>query len=119
MSGASDRRIAPARHERPDIDEAAMRAARAADRTLAAARERGAVRWETFFGPLPDRLRDDDLRDLRATATRARAAFGPKDSVRDALPLDVTEPLLDALDRLLKILACRDANPEAGPRQAD
>jgi len=93
-----------------------MRAARAADRALAAARERRSSRWETFFAPIPDRLRDDDLRDLRGTATRARAAFGPKDSVRDTLPPDVTEPLLDALDRLLRALARRDANPEAGPR---
>jgi hypothetical protein len=39
---------------------------------------------------------------------RARAAFGPKDSVRDALPEDVTEPFLDAIDRLLKQLNRRD-----------
>ena len=38
---------------------------------------------------------------------RARAAYGPKDSVRDALPADVTEPFLDAIDRLLKELARR------------
>jgi hypothetical protein len=39
---------------------------------------------------------------------RARAAYGPKDSVRDVLPADVTEPFLDALDRLLRVLARRD-----------
>ena len=39
---------------------------------------------------------------------RARAAYGPKDSVRDALPEEVTEPFLDAVDRLLKALAKRD-----------
>ena len=39
---------------------------------------------------------------------RVRAAYGPKDSVRDALPRRVTEPLLDAIDRLLKELARRD-----------
>jgi hypothetical protein len=33
---------------------------------------------------------------------RARAAYGPKDSVRDALPPDVTEPFLDAIDRLIR-----------------
>jgi hypothetical protein len=33
---------------------------------------------------------------------RARAAYGPKDSVRDALPPDVTEPFLDAIDRLMR-----------------
>jgi hypothetical protein len=115
-AGASGRRAGPARHERPDIDDAAMRAARAADLALAAVRERGSARWEAFLAPIPDHLRDDDLRDLRGTATRARAAFGPKDSIRDVLAPDVTEPFLDALDRLLKALARRDANPEAGPR---
>ena len=63
-----------------------------------------------YFAPLPDRLRDDDIADLRRTALRVRAAYGPKDSVRDALPEDVTEPLLDALDRLLKALARREVN---------
>ena len=107
--GAPGRRTGPARHERPEIDEAALRAAAAADRVLGAARGRGSARWSDFFAPIPERLRDDDLRDLRGTAVRARAAFGPKDSVRDALPPDVTEPLLDALDRLLKVLARREA----------
>ena len=59
----------------------------------------------TFFEPIPDRLRDDQLRALRSTAMRARAAYGPKDSVRDALSADVTEPFLEALDRLLRELA--------------
>ena len=57
----------PARHERPDVDEAALVAARAADRVLAAARERGSARWTDYFEPVPDRLRDDAIRDLRAT----------------------------------------------------
>ena len=39
---------------------------------------------------------------------RARSAYGPKDSVRDALPSHVTEPFLDAIDRLLKELARRE-----------
>jgi hypothetical protein len=112
--GGPERRTGPARHERPDIDDAALRAARAADRALAAARERGSVRWEAFFAAIPDQLRDDDLRDLRGTATRARAAYGPKDSVRDILPPEVTEPLLDALDRLLKALARREVNTDNG-----
>jgi hypothetical protein len=93
-----------------------MRAARAADRALVACRERGTERWTAFFTPIPDRLRDDDLRDLRGTATRARAAFGPKDSIRDVLPPDITEPLLDALDRLLKALARRETNPDSAAR---
>ncbi len=102
-------RRGPARHERPAIDDAAMRAARAGDRMVAAARDGGHDRWVRYLEPLPDRLRDDDLADLRRTAMRARSAYGPKDSVRDALPWDVTEPFLDAIDRLLKELARRDA----------
>jgi hypothetical protein len=97
-----------ARHEQPAIDEAALAAARHADRLLAAAREAGAERWARYLAPLPDRLRDDPLTALRATALRVRAAYGPKDSVRDALPADLTEPLLLAVDRLLKLLARRD-----------
>jgi hypothetical protein len=105
------RRTGPARHERPEIDEAAFVAARAADRVLSGARERGSARWTDYFAALPDRLRDDELRDLRATAMRARAAYGPKDSIRDTLSPELTEPLLDALDRLLRALARRDTNP--------
>ena len=97
-----------ARHEQPAIDEAALVAARHADRLLEAARDAGSERWRTYLEPLPDRLRDDDLRDLRSTALRVRAAYGPKDSVRDVLPSDVTEPLLEATDRLLRLLARRD-----------
>jgi hypothetical protein len=53
-------------------------------------------------------LRDEGLLDLRRTALRVRAAYGPKDSVRDALPPDVTEPLLAAIDKLIKQLNRRD-----------
>ena len=109
-SGAQGRRLGPARHERPEIDDAALVAARAADRLLAGARERGSVRWSTYFEPLPDRLRDDEVHDLRGTALRIRAAYGPRDSVRDVLPQGLTETLLDAVDRLLKLLARREAN---------
>jgi len=101
--GASKR--GPARHERPAIDEAALVAARAADRLLDDARARGATRWTAYLEPLPDHLRDGDLADLRRLAMRARAAYGPKDSIRDTLPADVTEPFLLAIDRLLKVLA--------------
>jgi len=100
----------PARHELPDIDSAALRAARAADRALAAARESGIERWASYLAPLPDRLRDDSLRDLRGVARRTRAAYGPKDSIRDSLPEDVTEPLLDAVDRLIKAISRYDAH---------
>jgi hypothetical protein len=99
----------PARHEVPTIDEAALVAARHTDRMLEAARSSGFTRWVTFFEPLPDRLRDGDLRDVRSAALRVRAAFGPKDSIRDSLPEDVTEPVIGAVDRLLKVLARHDA----------
>ena len=94
----------PARHERPAIDEAALIAARHADRLLAEARDRGLVRWVAFLEPLPDRLRDDEPAALRATAVRCRAAYGVKDSVRDALPPELTEPFLESVDRLLREL---------------
>jgi hypothetical protein len=102
-------RPGPARHERPAIDDAALVAAWHADRLVAAARHGGISRWADFLAPLPDRLRDDDLTSLRSTALRARAAYGPKDSVRDALPANLTEPFLDSIDRLLRELARREA----------
>jgi hypothetical protein len=95
-------RRGPARHELPAIDDLALVAARHADRLLDAARALGTTRWATYLEPIPDRLRDDELPGLRAAALRARAAFGPKDSVRDVLPSDLTEPFLDAIDRLLR-----------------
>ena len=97
-----------ARHELPEIDSAALEAARAADHALIAARSAGVDRWADYLAPLPDRLRDDALRDLRSTARRIRAAFGPKDSIRDTLPEEATEPLLLAVDRLLKAIARHD-----------
>ncbi|HET7494623.1 MAG TPA: hypothetical protein VFJ80_04185 [Candidatus Limnocylindrales bacterium] len=95
----------PARHETPRIDELALTAARHADRILLAARDRGADRWVAYLGPLPDRLREDGLLDLRAAANRARAAYGPKDSIRDVVPSELTEPFLESIDRLLKEIA--------------
>lgn len=84
----------------PAIDALGLAAARDADRLLAEARRRGAERWATFLEPFPDRLRDEGLPGLRAATVQARAAYGPKDSIRDALPPEMTEPFLDALDRL-------------------
>ena len=81
-----------------------MVAARHADRLLREARDRGLERWIAYLGPLPDRLRDDDPWALRATATRCRAAYGVKDSIRDVLPQELTEPFLDAIDRLIREL---------------
>ena len=94
----------PARHERFAIDEAGLVAARHADRLLAAAREIGSVRWIAYLEPLPDRLRDDEPVALRATATRCRAAYGVKDSIRDVLPAKLTEPFLESIDRLFREL---------------
>jgi hypothetical protein len=101
----SRREPGPARHEVPAIDDAALASARTVDAMLASARQRGIDRWVRFLEPLPDRLRDGELRDVRVAAQRVRAAFGPKDSIRDSLPDDVTEPAIKAADRLLKALA--------------
>lgn len=93
------------RHELPDIDAAALEAARAADRLHAAARAFGSERWIRYLTPLPDQLRDEPVPALKSVARRARAAYGPKDSIRDDLPEDVTQPFLEAIDRLLKAIA--------------
>jgi hypothetical protein len=98
------------RHDMPAVDEAALTAARLADRVIAAARAAHSERWLAYFEPLADRLRDDEPRGLRQVALRIRAAYGPKDSVRDVLPTDATDPLLDAIDRLLKQLNRREAS---------
>ncbi|HSS35079.1 MAG TPA: hypothetical protein VLR93_02305, partial [Patescibacteria group bacterium] len=66
------------------------------------------ARWTRELGTVPDLLRDGDLGDVRRAAIRARAAYGPKDSVRDALPADATEPFLVAIDRLIRELARYD-----------
>ncbi len=104
----------PARHEIPLIDERALAAARAGDRLLAEAAERaasdgpsarGAARWARELGGVPDVLRDGELRDVRRAAVRARSAYGPKDSIRDSLPPDVTEPFVAEIDRLLREIA--------------
>jgi hypothetical protein len=108
----SHRPTGPARHEVPALDEAALAAAREVDRALATAERAGQDRWVAFLAPLPDRLRDGDLRDVRSAALRARAAFGPKDSIRDVIPADATEPLVVAVDRLLKLLARHDARAD-------
>jgi hypothetical protein len=99
----------PARHELPAVDEAGLVAARHVDRLIAAARDLGADRWVAYFEPMADRLRDDEPRALRQVAMRARAAFGPKDSIRDILSAELTEPFLESIDRLLKQLNRRDA----------
>ena len=67
-------------------------------------------RWIRYLAPLPGRLRDEGLRDLRAATRVARAAYGPKDSIRDSLPEYATEPLLKSIDRLQKAIARFDAH---------
>lgn len=108
MTPGRDRRE-PGRHELPAIDDAGLAAARAADRLLAAARLAGNARWEAFLAPLPERLEDGPPSDLRAAARRGRAAFGPKDSIADALPYGDAMAFRDALDVLLRLLSRRDA----------
>jgi hypothetical protein len=103
------RRIPP-RHEIPEVDAAALDAARAADAAVAAARQAGNERWLRYLDPMPNRLRDDSLPDLRSAARLVRAAYGPKDSIRDSLPPEVTEPFLDRIDRLLKAIARYEAH---------
>src|SRR5947199_10612075 len=98
----------PLRHEMPAVDEAGLAAARQVDRVIAAARARGADRWVAYFEPMADRLRDDEPPGLRQVALRARAAYGPKDSIRDVVPEELTEPFLDSIDRLIKQLNRRD-----------
>jgi hypothetical protein len=105
----SVRRIPP-RHELPDVDAAALDAARAADALVAAARDLGNERWLRYLAPLPDRLRDDALPDLRSAARLARAAYGPKDSIRDSLPWELTEAFLERIDRLIRAINRWDAN---------
>jgi hypothetical protein len=123
---------APARHELPDIDAAALRAARAVDalldegrrlvadgprddeeglRSLDRARHAAAAdRWMTYLRRVPDDLRDEPVPQIRSAARRVRAAFGPKDSIRETFAPDLTEPLLDAVDRLLKVIATYEAH---------
>lgn len=93
-----------------EVDAAALEAARAADVALAAAQDMEQERWIRYLSPLPGRLRDDPLRDLRAATRVARAAYGPKDSIRDSLPEYATEPLLRSIDRLQKAIARFDAH---------
>jgi hypothetical protein len=100
----------PPRHELAEVDVLALEAARAVDVALAAARDMEQERWIRYLSPLPGRLRDDGLRDLRAATRVARAAYGPKDSIRDSLPDYATEPLLRSIDRLQKAIARFDAH---------
>jgi hypothetical protein len=105
----ADRATGPARHELPTLDAAALGAARAFDLLLDAARDAGSVRWVRYLEPLPDRLRDDDLRALRGTIRRCRSAFGPGDSVLDVVPDEVGLAARRAIDEVTRVLARHDA----------
>jgi hypothetical protein len=61
-------------------------------------------RWVDFLALVPEQLRDAGVGQLLVVAQRARAAYGPKDSIREALPMEFTEPFLVELDRLRKAL---------------
>lgn len=110
----------PGRHELPAIDEAALEAARHADRLVDAAREAeaagapGAVRWARFLEPLPDRLRDAPPAELRSVARRARAAYGPNDSIADVLPAHLVVAFRDAIDNLTRVLARQEVVDRRG-----
>jgi len=110
----------PGRHELPAIDEAALVAARHADRLVAAARAAasagspGAARWAAFLEPLPDRLRDAPPGELRSVARRARAAYGPKDSIAEVLPADLAIAFRDAIDDLTRALIRHEATEPRG-----
>ena len=72
---------------------------------LAAAKDLGSARWTAYFEPLPGPAAGRRARWRCApTANRCRAAYGVKDSVRDVLPEAVTEPFLEAVDRLIREL---------------
>jgi hypothetical protein len=109
----------PSRHETPEIDAAALEAARAADRLVEAAARAGSERWSGYLAGLPDRLRDDPIPSLRRVARAARSAYGAKDSIRDALPESATEPFLEAIDRLLRLLARWEAHRAPATPAAD
>jgi len=110
----------PGRHELPAIDEAALAAARHADRLVDAARAAvadgapGAARWAAFLEPLPERLRDAPPAELRSVARRARAAYGLKDSIADVLPADLTIAFRDAIDDLARVLTRHEALERRG-----
>jgi hypothetical protein len=113
MPDRTTRATRPARHETPWIDDTALTAARHVDRLLAGARAAGQTRWVTYLEPLPDRLRDDDRPGLRSAAMRVRSAYGAKDSIRDVLSPELTEPALESIDRLIRDLN-REANRARG-----
>ena len=74
-------RAEPARHELPEIDSAALRAAMAAERAFRAADDVGLDRWVRYLEPIPDLLRGGTLREVRGAARTVRAAFAAGSSL--------------------------------------
>ncbi len=96
------RTVVPARHQYPVIDDLGLAAARHADRLLAAARERGHARWTAISSRCRIGSATTTCAGCGPRRVRSRAAYGPKDSIRDVLPPDLTEPFLESIDRLLR-----------------
>ena len=95
----------PLTSKAPAVRVARIAVVGAARRPQVVQEQEAGARVDERLRRLPDELRDDPLPQLRLAARRARAAYGPKDSIRDAFSPDVTEPVLDATDRLLPSIA--------------
>jgi hypothetical protein len=108
-TGARRRDAGPPRWQDPQLDEAALDVARRTRLVVEALRGAGHDRWVAFLEPLVPAFEDGDRVDLQAAARRARAAFGARDSLLDALPDTDTVRLRDAVDRLLLLVERRRA----------
>ena len=62
------------------------------------------TRWVAYLEPLPGPPARRRPAALRRDGDPGRAAYGVKDSIRDALPAELTEPFLDSIDRLIREL---------------
>ena len=94
------------------IDEAALLAARHADRLIDAARDVGVHPLGDVPRAVPDRLRDDE--PARPARRGAPSPGGVRAEGLDPrlAPEDVTEPFLGAIDRLLKVIARHEARSD-------
>ncbi|MGC8633385.1 MAG: hypothetical protein ACP5VP_01745 [Candidatus Limnocylindrales bacterium] len=106
----SPRRVAgPPRWQDPLLDEAALDVARRLRGALAVLRDLGQERWVRYLEPLLPVFEDGDQADLLAVCRRARAAFGPRDSLPEAWPSADAPLLRDSIDRLQRLLDRRTA----------
>jgi hypothetical protein len=99
----------PPRWQDPGLDEAALEVARRVRGALAALGGLGQERWVGYLEPLLPAFEDGDQADLLAACRRARAAFGPRDSLSEAWPSDDAALLRDSIDRLQRLLDRRTA----------